>query len=202
MGWIPKPLTDHGGLTGLADDDHPQYLLGTDGGKGTVNTVAASGATETLDLAAGNFHDVTLDADCTLTLTGATAGVECYMTILLRQDGTGSRTVTWPASVEWVGGSAPTLQTAASAWDIVVLVTVDGGTTWFAQHAGTGSGASAFDDLSDVDTTGVADGQGVFYRGSTSQWENARSPEPLTDETGTILTLEDDSVAMSEPFFD
>ncbi len=58
--------------------------------------MAASGSTETLDLATGNVHDVTLTANCTLTLTGATAGVACDMAILLRQDGTGSWTVTWP----------------------------------------------------------------------------------------------------------
>jgi hypothetical protein len=156
-GWIPEPVSgDHGDLTGLADDDHPQYLLGTLGGKGTVNVVAASGATETLDLTDGNDHDVTLTDDCTLTLTGATNGVACYMTILLRQDGTGSKMVTWPGSVEWVGGSAPTLQTAADAWDLVVLVTYDGGTTWFAQHAGTASGSNdrVWMPLTTVDTSG------------------------------------------------
>lgn len=58
--------------------------------------------------------------------------------------------------------------------------------------------------LTDVDVTGYTDGQGVFYRASTSQWENATAPEPLTDESATpaILFLEDDTVAMSEPFFD
>lgn len=65
-----------------------------------------------------------------------------------------------------------------------------------------GGGASDFDDLTDVDLTGFADGQGVFYRVSTDLWENARAPEPLTDETPEILFLEDGSVAMSEPFFD
>lgn len=54
------------------------------------------------------------------------------------------------------------------------------------------------------DVSGLVDGQGIFYRGLTMQWENARAPEPLTDEGSPpeILFLEDDSVAMSEPFFD
>lgn len=141
MPWIrtdPTGVTDHGELAGLPDDDHPQYLLGTDGGKGTVNVVLASGSTLTLDLADGNDHDVTLDADCTLTLAGATAGMACYTTVLLRQDSTGDRTVTWPDSVKWVGDSAPSLQTAADAWDFVALVTYNGGTTWFGQHGSAG----------------------------------------------------------------
>jgi hypothetical protein len=141
-------VNDHGDLTGLADNDHPQYQLVHSGGQETISVVAASGSTETLDLTNGNVHDVTLTANCTLTLTGATAGVACSMAVLLRQDASGSRTVTWPASVEWVGGVAPTLQTAANTWDWVALVTLDGGTTWFAQHGGTG--ALTEDDIMDI----------------------------------------------------
>ena len=37
-------------------------------------------------------------------------------------------TVTWPASVDWAGGVAPTLTTAGV--DILEFITVDGGTTW------------------------------------------------------------------------
>src|SRR5690606_11363960 len=124
--------------------DHPQYVRTTDGGKEVINVIAAAGATPDFDLALGNVQDVTLTADATPTLSGATAGVACHVAILLRQPPSGGPyTVTWPASVEWVGGSTPTLQTAANAWDWVALVTLDGGTTWFAQHAGTSSGSSS-----------------------------------------------------------
>lgn len=40
------------------------------------------------------------------------------VTIVLVQDGTGSRTATWPASVKWGGGAAPTLTTTASKRDV------------------------------------------------------------------------------------
>jgi hypothetical protein len=136
-------VTDHGALTGLADNDHPQYALTTDGEQHVINVVAASGSTETLDLGDGNVHDVTLTDDCTLTLTGATNGVECQMRILLRQGASPPHLVTWPAAVEWVGNVAPTLPTALNSWDWVALVTLDGGTTWYGQHAGTSSGSSA-----------------------------------------------------------
>lgn len=154
-------VTDHGALTGLADDDHPQYVRTTDGGKDTINVVAASGTATTLNLANGNHHKVTLTGNCTLTLSGATNGVRCMMTIRLIQDASGAHTVTWPASVEWVGGSAPTLQTAASAWDIVTLFTEDGGTTWFAQHAGTSGGGSGADQ-----TVWVVDPGSASYSGT------------------------------------
>lgn len=42
-------------------------------------------------------------------------------TIILVQDGNGSRTVTWP-TIKWAGGSTPTLSTAANKTDIVTLV--------------------------------------------------------------------------------
>jgi len=54
----------------------------------------------------------------------------------LHQDATGSRTVTWPGSVKWSGG-APTLTTTASAVDILVFESLNGGTTWYGSLVGT-----------------------------------------------------------------
>jgi hypothetical protein len=51
--------------------------------------------------------------------------------LILTQDGTGSRTVDWPGSVQWAGSSAPTLSTGDGDVDIFAFVTVDAGTTWF-----------------------------------------------------------------------
>jgi hypothetical protein len=131
-------VTDHGALTGLADDDHTQYVLKRYGGKEVVSTVAAAGATETLDLADGNIHDVTLTADCTFTFAGATNGVACSFTLLLRQDGTGGWTTTWPGSVVWAGGTAPTLDETASTVAVLTFFTIDGGTVWYGFPTGGG----------------------------------------------------------------
>lgn len=46
----------------------------------------------------------------------------------------GSQTVNWPASVDWAGGTAPTL--TASGVDHLVFTTTDGGTTWYGYVAG------------------------------------------------------------------
>ena len=43
----------------------------------------------------------------------------CNLVLMLIQDATGSRTVTWPATCKWVGGTAPTLSTAANAVDVI-----------------------------------------------------------------------------------
>ncbi|TAH34279.1 hypothetical protein EYC59_03100 [Candidatus Saccharibacteria bacterium] len=89
-----------------------------------------------MDLANGNVFNLTLTGNVTFTFSGATSGKACAMSIYLKQDATGSRTVTWPAAAKWSGG-APTLSTAANATDIVVFETLNGGTTWFGSLVGT-----------------------------------------------------------------
>jgi len=103
----------------------------------TAVTNATSGATETLDLEAGNVFDLTLTDNCTLTFSNPPAsGTSGSFTLILRQDGTGSRTVTWPGSVDWAAATAPTLTTDASAVDVLTFMTVDAGTTWLGFVAG------------------------------------------------------------------
>lgn len=96
-----------------------------------VDTEAISGAAYTLDHNLANVHDVTLTAACTITFSNPPAsGRAGTLTLILRQDATGSRTVVWPASVDWPDGTEPTLSTAANAVDVFTFLTVDGGTTW------------------------------------------------------------------------
>jgi hypothetical protein len=93
-----------------------------------------TGAT-TVALSVGNVHRVRLTGNVTFTFTGATAGKASSLTLILVQDGTGSRLVTWPASVKWDGG-APVLSTGANKVDIVTFLSVDGGTTWYGMLGG------------------------------------------------------------------
>jgi hypothetical protein len=66
----------------------------------------------------------TLMGNVTFTFNNLTQG-KTY-TLIVIQDGTGSRLVTWPGSVKWPGGTSPTLTTAANAKDIFHFV-YDGG---------------------------------------------------------------------------
>lgn len=102
-----------------------------------VHAVGNSGTALTLDASSssGAIKTITLTGNCTLTLTGATAGFAATLELILTQDGTGGRTVTWPASVKWSGG-APTLSTAANAVDRIVLTSYNGGTTWYGDLVG------------------------------------------------------------------
>jgi hypothetical protein len=129
------------------------FVTNTLGGKEVVQTIAALGATYTLDLANGNVFDATLTAACTLTFTGATAGTACSFTLLLRQNGTGGWVTTWPGSVVWPGGSAPTVGTTASTLSEFVFETIDGGTTWLGHAVGAGSVFSTTDGVTTVNPT-------------------------------------------------
>lgn len=102
----------------------------------TVSITASSGSALEID-AHVSLHDVTLDDACTLSISNAPAsGNVGLLTLLVRQDATGSRTITWPAAVKWAGGSAPTLTTTAGALDIIALTTHDAGTTWLEMSRG------------------------------------------------------------------
>ncbi len=94
-----------------------------------VNATATGAVT--LDLENGNYHKCTLTGNVTFTFSNPSAsGTACNLTVKCIQDGTGSRTITWPASVDWAGGTAPAESTGANDVDMFTFVTDDGGTTW------------------------------------------------------------------------
>jgi hypothetical protein len=83
--------------------------------RATITTLT-SGATVTPDFAASNNYTLTLDQNLTIANpTNLVAGQSG--SIFLVQDGTGSRTAAWGSYWDFVGGTAPTLSTAAGAVD-------------------------------------------------------------------------------------
>ena len=89
------------------------------------------GGSQAIDLTAGNSVSGTVDTSTTtFTFTNPTASDELCVFSLVLTNG-GSQTVNFPASVDWEGGTAPTLTT--SGVDILVFATVDGGTIWHGQ---------------------------------------------------------------------
>jgi hypothetical protein len=115
-----------------------------------------TGSTETFDTTGvpDSWHSATLNAaTVTFTFTGAISGEPAAMVLELTQDGTGGRLVTWPGSVVWPGGTAPTLSTAGGATDILLMETRDGGTTWYGFPTGSaGSALTIKDEGSTLDT--------------------------------------------------
>lgn len=115
------------GITKTVNDGADTITIG---GVDPLSTVASSSTAQTINVASYGVIDLTLTAACALTMSGASAGSAWTATLILRQDSTGSRLVTWPSGTIWASGSAPTLSTAANAIDVVTLVSVDGGMAW------------------------------------------------------------------------
>jgi hypothetical protein len=103
-----------------------------------VPTISAGALT--LDLATGNVFDVTLTQNvASLILANPPAvGRAGSATLILKQDATGGRTLAWPSSVRWAGGTPPLVTLAANAVDVYAFITRNGGATWFGFPAGQG----------------------------------------------------------------
>jgi len=99
---------------------------------GETTVTANTGSSYTINLTNGNIFHLTLTANCTFTFSNPPAsGTTGSFTLVLKQDATGSRTVTWPAAVQWSSATAPTLTTTGSYTDVLQFFTYDAGTTWF-----------------------------------------------------------------------
>ena len=91
----------------------------------------------TVDCGDANTFDLTLTASVDVAFINAPAsGTSFALTLTVKQDATGGHAVTWPGSVVWAGGEAPTLTADANAEDVFVFMTSDGGATWYGFTSG------------------------------------------------------------------
>ena len=86
------------------------------GGAAANITALSDGATITIDMATACHHSVTLGGNRTFAAPSNQA-VGQAGSIFITQDGTGSRTAAFNSAFKFVGGTAPTLTTTASATD-------------------------------------------------------------------------------------
>tara|TARA_R100001460_G_scaffold100934_1_gene144726 strand:- start:2618 stop:3112 length:495 start_codon:yes stop_codon:yes gene_type:complete len=91
-------------------------------------TTLSDGSTVSWDASANQVTSVTLGGNRTLGAASNQIDGGVYV-ISIIQDGTGSRTLAFNSNYKFVGGTAPTLSTAANARD--VLVFVSNGTNMF-----------------------------------------------------------------------
>jgi hypothetical protein len=73
-----------------------------------------------LTLDNGSVQTGTLTGNVTFTLPTVTAGTTEHLTLILTNDSTAGSAVTI-TGIQWVGGTAPTFDTAAAAKNIIVL---------------------------------------------------------------------------------
>lgn len=117
-GWVY--VTDDGG--GSSDDVDVAA---------TTNTVASSGAAQTLDADSARYHEITLDANCELTISNLAVGEK--LTVVVTQDGTGGHAVTVSNTLLQPGGTdaLASLATTAGATHVLVFMETDVGLMLF-----------------------------------------------------------------------
>lgn len=84
-----------------------------------------------IDIDEANVFKMTPTSPVTVAFSGEMISGQCHSLTLHIINGD-SNAVTWPASVSFVGGS----EYAATAHDIVILHTIDGGTNWYLSYSG------------------------------------------------------------------
>jgi hypothetical protein len=81
----------------------------------TTPYALTDGATIAVDWNNSVNQSVTMAGNRTFTFSNPVAG--SIYSITITQDGSGSRTATWPSTVEWAASTAPTLTTTAAHTD-------------------------------------------------------------------------------------
>ena len=108
-------------INNVSEDATPDLGGELNAGAHSIGFTQQSGTgdgTTTIDWKLGNKYKHTFGTQNETFIFTAPSN-PCNILLVLIQDGTGSRTVTWPATVKWPGGSAPTLTTTGSGIDIV-----------------------------------------------------------------------------------
>jgi hypothetical protein len=101
-------------------------VIGTSFGAAEYNA-GSSGTSLTINFQNGVNQKITLTGACTFTFSNPVAGMTAKLKLI--QDGTGSRTVTWP-TIKWAGGAAPTLTTTATTGTDIISLYYDGSAYW------------------------------------------------------------------------
>jgi len=118
-------------------DNIIQRSLLKDTGEVRVALGDLGGGTDDIDLSLGNVFSATVSTGTqTLTFSNPSpSGNACTFMLILTNGG--SQTVNFPGSVDFPGGTAPTL--TAAGVDILVFTTIDGGTIYHGLAASTDS---------------------------------------------------------------
>jgi hypothetical protein len=113
---LTSPAVTTGALTNPTVTDYVESVV----------AIGNTGTSQTIVLTSGTVQTATLTGNCTFTMPTATAGKSFIL--LLKQDGTGSRTATF-TGVKWSAAGTPTITATASKMDILTFVA--DGTNWY-----------------------------------------------------------------------
>ena len=105
-----------------------------------TKTALSAAATVDIDLTNGNVFTITPDQNTTFTFSNPSpTGKACAFTLVWTQDGS-DRTIAWPGTVDWAGGSAPDVTSGSAKIDIYMFFTIDAGTIWYGFQPGADMG--------------------------------------------------------------
>lgn len=103
-------------------------------GLGTGRSNSLSGTSVSVNVSTNDTYTITTSGNTTFSFTGESpSGTVSTVTLIITAGGT--HTLTWPASVDWAGGNAPSAP-ASGETDVYTFITNDGGTTWYGFLAG------------------------------------------------------------------
>jgi hypothetical protein len=116
---LTSPAVTTGALTNPTVTDYVESVV----------AIGNTGTSQTIALTSGTVQTATLTGNCTFTMPTATAGKSFIL--LLKQDGTGSRTATF-TGVKFNAAGAPTITATANKMDIFSFVA--DGTNWYGNY--------------------------------------------------------------------
>lgn len=104
--------------------------------RSVVSALSISSGVVNIDCSLGDYFTLALNANVTsITFSNLPAsGHGASLMLHITQDST-PRTVAWPASFKWAGGSAGAVSTGSGAKDLLAITTFDAGTAWNATLA-------------------------------------------------------------------
>ena len=93
----------------------------------TVNALGSISGATAIDLSLGDVITATLTGPATISFTNPAPSGKCGCVVLILTNA--GTNITWSVVPKWPAGSGPTL--SVTGVDILTLMTVDGGTTWY-----------------------------------------------------------------------
>ena len=172
--------------TALSSAVHKTGAETVDGIKTFIKNTMAEAvplSTGAIDVTLGCFFTKTIDADTTFTFTGTPSGKSCAFSLILTNGG--SHLCTFPASVTWIGGQAPTLKTTGI--DVLTFFTVNGGTSWM--EVSGGGAASGGGGGSIADSGVVAGTYGPSANAAPAYGDSFVIPQITVNQKGQITQI-------------
>lgn len=133
------PIGSNGEVPVADDGEASGVRWGNDlvlGGYSEKQDSTSGSGTWTLDLSATNVFLRTLTGATTVAISGAVAGRTYSATLIVTQDATGGRTLSFPAGTKTPNGVALSPDTAAGAVNVYTYITTDGGASGYAFLSG------------------------------------------------------------------